>query len=130
MSCPAYIALIYPRKISPCYQPPHSLPSICASHFTYLDIYLLTVRRRSIIIKLTLMLRLECNYVLASGIQLGGKAINLDGKKLPPAVLTNCSDPSGGRTGTAGMVLYRVNYSGDYRDQLRPPTLHARLSLV
>jgi len=79
------------------------------------------------------MLRLECNYVLASGIQLGGKAINLDGKKLPPAVLTkqwHCSDPPGGRTGTAGMVLYRVNYSGDCRDQLGPPALHARLSLV
>jgi len=68
--------------------PPYSLPSICASHFASLDIYLLTIRRRSRIIKLTLMLRPECNYVLVSGIHLGGKAINLDGKKLPPAILT------------------------------------------
>jgi len=88
MACPAYIALIFTRKISSCYQPPHSLPSICASHFAYLDIYLLTIQRRSRIIRLTLMLRLECNYVLATGIHLGGKAINLDGKKLLPAILT------------------------------------------
>ena len=43
-------------------RPPHP----CVHHFAHLDIYLFTMRCRGGIIRLILIQRLECNYILAS----------------------------------------------------------------
>jgi len=53
------------RKYLTILSAPYPLHS-CVHHFTYLDIYRLTMRCRGGIIKLILIQRLECNYVLTS----------------------------------------------------------------